>query len=175
MKWLSLLLLMCVACTKHPAPTPRPQAYPRIELYPQQYHAAEILGKTLQINDSARLVEGDRPGWFNIIYPAYGVTVNATLTLAPSDQIDAILGNRTERMARNLGGVAAELTQGPGITVITAPTALSTPVQLLATDSLTWVLSATAVSSWSLTTATDSVVPIIDALRADMLQLGTIR
>lgn len=167
------MILLLASCHKAPTPTPRPVAYPRIELYPEAYHPVEVLGKTLQINDSARFMEGEQPGWFNIEYPAYGVTVQATLTLASGGELLQALDNRTERMARNLAGASAELTQGQGVTLITAPTALRTPVQILATDSLTWVLSAVAVTDWSATTPTDSIAPILPALASDLLQLIT--
>lgn len=173
MRWFLLITtFLCVACTpKQSAPTPRPYAYPRIDLYPEEYRQVEILGMPLQINSSAKIIAKTQPGWFDIIYDDYGVTVQATLTLARGDELQRVLDNRTERMARNLGGASAELTQGQDVTLLVAPTALRTPVQILLTDSLTYALSAVAVTDWPATTPPDSVAPILPALAADLLHL----
>lgn len=173
MKWFIPILLICIACGKSDsyAPIPRPEAYPRIDLYSEEYSEVAVMDKVLRINSSAEFVTSDKPGWFDIRYPEYGVTVNATLTYATGADLAAALDNRTERMARNLGGASAELTQGGGITLLSAPGALHTPVQLLATDSLTWVLAAVAVTDWPAGTPADSVAPIVSALSADMLRL----
>lgn len=171
MNRIAIFFLLCASCGKTPAPTPRPEAYPRINLYPEEYSGVEVLGRTLYVNSSAEFIAGDKPGWFDVRYPAYGVTVNATLIPASDSDIASILDNRTERMARNLGGASAELTQGRGITIVTSPSALRTPVQLLATDSLTWVLAAVAVTDWSVATPPDSVAPILSAIRTDFLHM----
>lgn len=168
MRWLLPLLLLLCSCSKNaPAPIPRPQAYPRIELYPEEYKEEAVLGHKLQVNSYAEFIAGSVPGWFDVRYPAYGVTVNATLSPYSPEALE----NRTERMARNIAGASAELTQGHGITLLVAPTALRTPVQLLATDSLSWILSAVAVTDWPATTPPDSIAPILPALATDLCRL----
>lgn len=117
------------------------------------------------INDSAR-VDSVAPGWFNIVYPAYGITVNCTLTR--SGNIGEVLANRLERLERNLGGRPAQQAAWDGRWLIVAPAALKTPVQFLMTDSVGYVLSGVAVSQWDASTAIDSVSPQIEALAADI-------
>ena len=152
-------------CSQRPAPTPRPEAYPRIAVYEPQYHPVSFGALQLAVNDSAR-IDSIAPGWFNIVYPAYGITVNCTITDAKN--LAATLLNRHDRFRRNLGGRKAQVLRMPGSELIVAPEVLKTPVQFILTDSATFVLSGVAVSRWDETTNPDSVAPQINALAADI-------
>ena len=152
-------------CSRRPAPTPRPEAWPRLAVYGPEYHPEHIGPLTLMVNDSAR-VDSVGPGWFNIVYPAYGITVNCTLT--QGGDVGAVLANRLDRLERNLGGRPAQEAAWDGRRLIVAPAALKTPVQFLMTDSVSYVLSGVAVSQWDAATAADSVSPQIEALAADI-------
>jgi len=168
--FLAVLSGLLAACTGRPIPTPRPHAFPRAELYPQSYRAVPLpFGPdSIAVNDSATFRPGP-DGWFDIIYPAYGITINCTLTraAAPAD-IPHILDNRLERMRLNLGDRRAHIADRDGKTLIVAPSALRTPVQFLATDSATYVLSGVAVADFPPLTDPDSVAPAIDAVAADI-------
>ena len=167
MKLWALILPLCLAgCGQKPVDIPRPRAYPRITLYPATYHKAEIQRHILTVNDSV-CVKTLGDGWFDIIYPSYGVTVNCTM----SDYSPEIIGNRMERIDRNLGSAVAEVARMPAGIVVVAPAALRTPVQLLATDSLTWTLSGAAVTDFPAGISSDSIAPIINAVAADMITL----
>lgn len=152
-------------CTRRPAATPRPQAWPRVEVYEPTYRIEHFGPLQLAVNDSAR-VDSIGPGWFNIVYPAYGITVNCTLTNA--DNLHETLANRHDRFHRNLGSRRAQALSLPGSELIVAAEALKTPVQFIQTDSLTYVLSGVAVSNWTESTNPDSVAPQINALAADI-------
>lgn len=158
--------LLC-ACSR-PAPTPRPDAYPRVEVYPATYRTVSFGPLELMVNDSAR-VDSLSPQWFDIVYPAYGVTVNCSLTLG-GDWAD-VIANRRERIGRNLGDRPAQVVSAPGRELIVAPLALSTPVQFMITDSASYVLSGVAVSSWGATVPPDSVKPQIEALAVDLAHI----
>lgn len=151
-----------------PTPTPRPDAYPRVEVYPATYRPVSFGPVELMVNDSAR-VDSLSPQWFNIVYPAYGVTVNCSLT--PGDGWAEVLANRRERISRNLGDRQGQVVSAPGREIIVAPTALSTPVQFLMTDSASYVLSGVAVSAWGATVPPDSVRPQIEALAVDLAHI----
>lgn len=164
----SLLLIACSDGGDRPAPVPRPRAYPRACIYPRSYSALKLdNGIVLNINDSARVCEV-RPGWFDVVYPAYGITVNCTLTQVDAPEISGVIDNRTERMARNLEGNYGEVAQRPGVTIITSATALRTPVQFLATDSASYVLSGVAVADFPPGAPADSVAPYVRAVAADV-------
>lgn len=159
------LLLLTAGCGGRPAATPRQHAYPRVNLYPESYSPVELPAAPVMplVNDSAR-IEILSPEWFDIIYPAYGVRVNCTLSAYAPD----VIANRRERMKRNLGGATAEAAYLPAGIVVVAPGALRTPVQLLATDSVGWVLSGVAVSNFPPGAPADSVAPVINALAKDL-------
>ncbi len=169
MKILRILLpaaLLC--CCSRPAPIPRPEAYPRVEVYLADYRPVDFGPVDLMVNDSPR-VDSLSPQWFNIVYPAYGVTVNCTLTVG--DDWADVIANRRERIGRNLGDRPAQVASAPGRELIVAPTALSTPVQFIMTDSASYVLSGVAVSSWGATVPPDSVKPQIEALAVDLAHI----
>ncbi len=91
------------------SPVPRPEAYPRIDLYPSFYRAVDLPdGRVIQVNDSAG-VDVDAEGWVNISYPKYGVTVNCTLTRVSEATVGDVLSNRDERMALNTGDTYGEV------------------------------------------------------------------
>lgn len=164
------ILTLTAGCTKRPAPVPRPQAWPRIELYPESYR--EVNG--LMINDSARIERGETEGWFDIVYPAYNVRINCTLTHADSPvHLQSVIDNRLERLERNAGGASGEMTEltsagGIGSFLMVTPGALATPVQFIATDSVRCVLSGTTVFT-SPGVTPDSVAPVVGAIERDIV------
>ncbi len=165
------VLILLAGCTKRPAPVPRQQAFPRIELYPESYR--EIDG--LMVNDSARIERGETEGWFDIVYPAYNVRINCTLTRAESPaRLQAVIDNRLERLERNAGGASGEMTEltspgGIGSLLMVTPGALATPVQFIATDSARCcVLSGSAVFA-SPGATPDSVAPVVGAIERDIV------
>lgn len=171
---LLLLLVLLAGCGRErPVAVPRPLAWPRVATYSAAYHAEEAFGGrlTLMVNDSARVTHPAEM-WADIIYPAYGLTVNATLTpFGPG-----VMENRSERMALNLGGASAELTRltTPGgwhATLVSAPSAGLTPLQFLATDSARYVLSGTVTPAYDSTAPVDSVMPLLRALEADLIHM----
>ena len=163
-------LILTAGCTERPAAIPRPQAWPRIELYPEAYSETD----GLMINDSARIERGETEGWFDIVYPAYNVRINCTLTHSESPaHLRSVIDNRIERLERNAGGASGEMTEltsagGIGSLLMVTPGALATPVQFLATDSTRYVLSGTAVFAMPGMTP-DSVAPVVGAIERDIV------
>lgn len=165
---LCLCLAGCTATERQPA-IPRPKAYPRPALYAADYrtYALEFAPSEIAVNKSA-VVTSPKPGWFDIDYPDYGITVNCTLTPITPQTLSSVLDNRRERMALNLEGQYGEMTQWGGITLIVAPVALRTPVQFLATDSASFVLSGVAVGNYPAGTSPDSIAPYVNAVAQDI-------
>lgn len=167
---LFFFLIFTAGCNRRPAAVPRPQAWPRIEIYPESYR--EVNG--LMINDSARIEQGATEGWFDIVYPAYNVRINCTLThIESSFHLQSVIDNRLERLERNAGGASGEMTEltsagGIGSLLMVTPGALATPVQFIATDSARYVLSGSAVFA-SPGVTPDSVAPVVGAIERDIV------
>ena len=170
---MALALTGCVGAGDRPAAVPRQRAYPRVELYPAAYSPYGIGSVVLMVNDSAR-VEADGL-WVDLVYPAYGLTVNCTVTPVTPSTVVSVLDNRTERMALNAGGSYGEITRlttdgGSFAALLTTRAGTGmTPVQFIATDSVAYVLSGAA--TFSMPVDPDSIRPVVDAVSADMLYL----
>lgn len=164
--WILPALLGLAACSGRPAAVPRQHAYPRVNLYPAEYREVRLPAApgAIAVNDSAR-VDSVGPGWFNIVYPAYNLTVNCTLLPYSAEAV----ANRRERMDLNLAGARAEVVETPRGVMVVAPGAMRTPVQFLATDSAGWILSGVAVATLPADADADSVAPVVDALSTDIL------
>lgn len=152
-------------------PVPRQRSYPRPTLYDYSYRMEPMpFGPdSIAVNSGATFTR-TTPEWFDITYPAYGITLNCTLTPATAATVQSVIANRLERMARNLGDHRADVARWPGRTLVVARAALKTPVQFLATDSATYVLSGVAVTDAPGSDA-DSIGPVIDAIARDITHM----
>lgn len=162
---------LAAACSRTaPAPTPRPYGYQRVEIYPALYRKEPLPfgGDSIAVNASAIMEPGEKSGWFNIVYPAYGITVNCTMIENLGGLLAAPLANRMERMLLNVGTARAEIRQWAGVTMVVSPRSLRTPVQFLATDSASWMLMGVAVADFPAETDADSIAPVVDAVITDI-------
>lgn len=156
---------------------PRPTAYPRIELCDTTYIQLNALGTKLTINAGAspRITSrGDTAVWVDVAYPGYGATLR--LTLSRPRQLPPVIANRMQRIELNTAGRPTQVTQlqGHGVEGIVVESAGSglTPIQLLATDNATFVLSgAVEMTDTTLTGSVEAARPIVDALRRDVTTL----
>lgn len=153
---------------------PRRHAYPRLNAYPEQYHTVGINGMTLEVNDSA-VITRPGTGWLNISYPRYNATIyiSVVATAGKADMAKA-LENRRQRISLNLNGMPGAVTEiDNGVfssALILSPEAGNTPVQLLAHDGVTLLLSGTAVLHGN-TAPADSIRPTVDAIARDALHM----
>lgn len=168
------LLTACSSGTPPPA-VPRPEAYPRPRLYPADYVAVSAAATPfapLLVNSSASVdTTATEPGWFNICYPLYDITVNCTAITTAS--LHRALENRYERMAINTAGNRAEIETlttpaGTHLTIISSPDSRRTPLQFLATDSVASLLFGVVVVNAAPDSPADSIAPFIDAVQADL-------
>lgn len=155
------------------AAVPRPRAYPRVETYPMQYRDLTVGPLKLKVNSSAEsIVDGL---WADVNYSAYEMAIYITVTQINDADLEAVMNNRTERMALNLGGAQGELTQfmtdnGAWAVMVTSRSGSGlTPIQFLATDSTEWVVSGVVTSVGAANA--DSIKPTIDAIKNDVLEL----
>lgn len=159
---------------------PRPQGYPRIELYPPVYTVAvPVAGLSMEINVGAcvdTVRTGDRSQWFNIEYPRYDAAIYCTYTLVDRGSVAGVIDNRRERMALNSGGAPGELISvenksGVSGQLLVTPSGAMNPVQFLATDGHRFVLSGAMAFIGDSVVDTDSVAPVIEAVGDDMIRM----
>lgn len=183
MKTLSLLLPVCLASllcacsgqtSRDKTPVPRPEAWPRIAIYDSIYQVVDSLPVVFEANASAK-IEHTRPGWVNINYPAYNSTIYLTVTETNPAEIESVVDNRLERMALNISENAdarQEHFVSPEFEslMLVSPGTRSTPLQFVATDRRSTVVSGTAfLHNAGQIASTDSVAPVIESLRHDIV------
>ena len=152
--------------------TPRRRAYQRIEAYTPDYTAVDSLPVRLLVNSSA-VVSRPRRDWVNVNYPRYNATGFLSVTEADSRDIDGIIANRVERIALNAGDAPADALDIDNgrftSTLYDARAAVATPLQFVATDGKTVVISASVFfDNADRITSLDSVAPAVEAIRRDL-------
>ena len=165
-------------------PIPRRKAYPRIDLYEPAYTTHVINGVKFSVNAGAQIttpdtVTANHGVWFNITYPRYQAVIHCTLTpVTSSSDADRILDNRAERMALNTGGSYTEVTdiipeQEHGFTaqMLVTPAGSVTPIQFLASDGQSHILSGSMAFRTREKADADSISPIISAITTDVVEL----
>lgn len=170
---ITLAATCATACGGHDdTATPRRRAYQRIEAYAPEYTAVDSLPVRLLVNSSAT-VSRPRRDWVNVSYQRYNATVFISVTEADSGNIDDIIANRIERIALNAGDVrvdALEIDNGRfSSTLYDAPAAVAMPLQFVATDGKSLVVSASVFfDNADRITSLDSVAPAVEAIRRDL-------
>lgn len=159
---------------------PLPPAYPRIELYDTVRTAiAEAAPLIFRANAAATVTtaeRGDRQSrWVNIAYPRYKAVIYCTFTPVTDRDRDRVIDNRAERMSLNTGGRPTEIItlESPGgfhSQLLVTQAESVTPIQFLSTDGQGWVVSgAVYLENAPRAAASDSIAPVINALREDVI------
>ncbi len=165
-------------------PIPRRKAYPRIDLYEPTYATQVVNGVKFNVNAGTQIttpdtVTANHGVWFNITYPRYQAVIHCTLTQTSSTtDMDRILDNRAERMALNTGGAYTEVTDiiperphGFTAQMLVTPAGSVTPIQFLASDGRSHVLSGSMTFRTREKADADSISPIISAVKTDVVEL----
>ena len=160
--------------------TPRREAHIRIEAYDSTFTMVDTLPILFEINTSASITNmrssaSGKGIWFDLSYPRYNAILHCTFSHIDASTISTVINNRTERMITNSGANSSDLIELSNkndihCQMLITPSAVVTPLQILVTDSSTFVLSA------SLTPTDKSVTPehfkpVIDYVKSDMLHL----
>lgn len=180
--FLMLLLGLACGCSGQRAdgggetPVPRREGYIRIAPYDSLYRAAGPMG--LELNAAALVTATPRPDgslWIDARYPRYGATLRLTYITGSAGEISHAVENRLERARLNLGGNSADLTElvsADGTVesmVMLSHAAAVTPVQFLATDRRTALL--TGVAEFD-TPDPEVNRPAAEAIRSDLIHLA---
>lgn len=157
--------------------TPRPTAFPRLAIYDTVYTRLDSLPVSrFEINAGAKAMRQQRGGndgstWLNVVYPRYADSsvIYVTFTPVTDANRDAVLANRTERMAINTGDNDTEITRltsvgGLECSLVEAMGPTVTPIQFIASGRDIVITGA-----YYIATPGDSVKPYIDAVKADVI------
>ncbi len=158
---------------------PRPPAYPRLQLYDTLYVDAGLPAGFV-VNAGAAVADvtpeektgPEAPRWIDISYPVYGAVMHCSFIPVDDASAEAVAANRYERMMMNLGDNFAEQTEieSPGgyrtqVVITAGPT--MTPVQFLSCGR-DWVINGALTFDREIHSA-DSVMPVLEAVRHDMI------
>ncbi len=157
-------------------PVPRPVAYPRIEVYKPVYDTIDTVGVLLPVNKGAtRSIRpnGDGNTWIDVTYPRYRAILRYTLSDHDRATLAKAIDNRLTRMSLNSGGNTTEIIElqsldGISSTIFVTPGATVTPVQILSTDSTSFLLSGVLEISGDSVTR-EEISPVVSAVKEDML------
>lgn len=169
---LTALAAGCSRAGSDAAAVPKPDAWPRLEAYPEHYGPG-VGG--FAINDSATVTPGDSAGWYVVGYPRYGTArLYLTFTDADPGRLPQIIDNRTERMALNSGGARSELTEltsegGFDCRVMLTPAGTVTPLQFLAVGRGGRVVSGALFVDGAAQADPDSFAPLVAAVERDVI------
>lgn len=152
--------------------TPRPRAYPRISVADPDYRRADSLpaGFAVSSRATARLGGAGDSRWLTISYPDYG-GAELHLTFTVSDNADAVVANRLERIALNAGQASlsvSDTTVGGGMTSISffrCDEPSVTPLQMIARRGALTVSG--ALTGFDCEASPDSLAPVLDAVARD--------
>lgn len=160
-------------------PVPRPAAYYRIEQYPSSYHPVRCGSIMMQVNDSAA-ISHPAPTQLDIRYPRYKAVIYCTVTPVTAATLPSVMHNRTERMALNAGSNPSTVyeMQDSAFTsrILVTPSGSIIPLQFLATDSSSVVISGAAMLQGRAPVRPDSIAPVVETLSRDISHmLGTLQ
>lgn len=176
----SMIFSDCTRDRNQATAVPLPPAYPRIELYDTVRKAiSEAEPLIFRANAATTVTAVHRNDihsrWINIAYPRYKAVMYCTFTPVTDHNRDRVIDNRTERMSLNTGGRPTEIItlESPGgfhSQLLVTQTESVTPLQFLSTDGERWVVSgAVYLENAPRAAASDSIAPVIDALRDDVI------
>lgn len=172
---LIVVLLCLTSCRKQSSDVPKRYAFPRIETCDSTMKQVAVDGVRFDINAAADTA-APRPGWLDITYPRYGVTVHLSVNKAADENaFMEALANRNQRISLNFGDVHAKaetFTNANGFecNIVKSPEAGSAPILFVAFDKNMRIVSGAAVFAGP-TQPVDSIYPVYNAVSGDITRL----
>ena len=177
--WLIAILvtMMLCECSNENINKPRRKAYPRINIHDSTYTKIPNSPIHFEMNNVAKITLdsiNNNSHWINIFYKPYNATIYCTFTPIDKSTLENIIENRTERMALNSGANSSELIEltnanGFKSKILITEQSKVTPVQFLSTNNLNWVISGAIYFDKNSSSNPDSIRPIINALKRDVI------
>lgn len=171
------LALLTAACSgRHDTSSgmiPRREAHYRITPYDSATVDVRLPHVTLSVNSAAvidTMTADSHNMWINVTYPRYDAVIHYTVTTGDATLLSKAIDNRQERMSLNAGSSHCEVfhfsnPSGAEGVIWSHPTASVTPLQMLATDGKTYMVSGTVEMNDS---DIERAAPIVEILRRDM-------
>lgn len=171
-------LILLTGCRNDDNTVPRRYAYPRIELYDTIYKHVITSPVNIEVNSSALAEISHRSihdTWINVRYPRYHATLSLTLIETSDDGLKEALRNRNERMSLNLNGINCRTYESThkdmsGI-VLVAESPCVTPVQILATDHQSLLLTGALTFDGDKERTVEEISPVVNAVKEDLLHM----
>lgn len=176
-----VVLFAACSCSQREKSVPRPNAFPRIEIYDSIYKLLPEFPMKLAVNAGTVIthIESHDNDWWDIRYPRYNGTLHlSVVTVSPSAE-DEMVNSRIERMELNLGG--AKVTEEEFFTVDSAfrvlllhePGYTPTPVQFIALGNGTIVNGVFRFDGMEI--LPDSVAPVVRSVVRDIKHTFAVR
>lgn len=156
------------------SPVPRRRAWPRLPEYDTCYTAAQGAAARFYVNCAAETRTDSGGRWLTVRYPLYDAEIYVTVSrVSTPERLRAVLDNRKERMALNIGGASATTSHtgspaGFEAALVEAPGS-GTPLQFVATDGQGCVVSGAARLNVDAAAPYDSIRPVEQTLRRDIV------
>ncbi|MCC2546154.1 gliding motility lipoprotein GldD [Hymenobacter sp. BT175] len=175
-------LLFATGCSSTPDYTPKPKGYNRIDLPPHEYQQLEAGHPyTFEYSRHARILPDSsylaQPHWINVYYPKLHANVQLTYTSVTQNRK---LFNKMMEDARKLTGKHQIKATGIEESLLTTPNGMRVSVfelsgevpsqfQFFTTDSTRHFFRGALY--FPVATANDSLAPVIDYMKRDIVQL----
>lgn len=178
--YIVILAVATVSCRREEdRATPRPRAYPRIEVPQADYTVAEGVPVHMEVNSHAEysLHGGETPGWIwiDVRYPTLGATLSMTVTPElDAAALEQALDNRLERIGLNNGGRSGEsrTIRSPGgfmSRMVTLGAGTVTPLQFVSVSNRRLVSGALVLDRAA--ASADSLRPVVECAGRDIVHL----
>lgn len=104
-----LLLFAACSCSQREKSVPRPNAFPRVEIYDSVYEPLPGFPIKFEVNSAtvSRRVEGHDYEWWDVRYPEYNATMHLSVIPVVPSMEDEVINSRIERMIINMGEAKA--------------------------------------------------------------------
>ena len=100
-----VVLFAACSCSRREKSVPRPNAFPRIEIYDSVYKALPGFPIKFEVNSGTvtKHVEGHGNEWWDVRYPKYNAVMHLSAVPVLSSFEDEMVNSRSERMIINMG------------------------------------------------------------------------
>lgn len=155
---------------------PRRTSYYRIEIPAPVYDTIMVSGTPIAVNQAAMVEMDSLRGWLTVNYATPLTTMFITVTRLTEETASESIDNRVERLSMNTGGAYTEIEEFETprhlvAKVLTTAQGSPSPVQFLATDGCSLMVSGTAVVDGAATSPSDSIAPVVEMLKRDVVKL----